>query len=167
MYSIHFAWSSVSVRPAETVATAALTRSSAVSSGDVSVGCPLHHRDDVDQRLVVGDVERLLEIRLREVLRRVPERLAQFFERLGAPVRWPRQQNTDGLDLVGVFSDELLEELEVVLGLVLLADAGLDEPLRLDGVGDAWRDDERALGPRVVRRAGRGSRCRGGRSWCP
>ena len=37
MYSIHLSCSSVSVRPADTVATAALTRSSAVSSGEVSV----------------------------------------------------------------------------------------------------------------------------------
>ena len=49
------------------------------------------------------------------------------------------------LDLVGVLVDELLEELEVVVRLVLLADSGLDEPLGLDGVGDSWSHDERAL----------------------
>ena len=55
------------LRPATTRSTAWLTRSSAVSSGEVERGA-LDHRDDVDERLVVGGLEGLLQVGLGEVL---------------------------------------------------------------------------------------------------
>ncbi len=59
-------------------------------------GRPLHHRDDVHQRLVVGDLEGPLQVRLREVLRAWLSFSRSSRERLGAPLRRPRQQDSDG-----------------------------------------------------------------------
>jgi hypothetical protein len=46
----------------------------------------LDHRDDVDERLVVGGLEGTLQIRLGEALRRLSQRLPQLPQRHGPPL---------------------------------------------------------------------------------
>ena len=71
MCSSHLVCSSVSRRPASRGPRRRVTRSSAVNSGDVFERCPLHHRDDVDECLVMGGLEGALQVRDGEVLGRL------------------------------------------------------------------------------------------------
>ena len=134
MRSSHLALLVGQVPPAvDTLAMAASTRSSAVSSGRV-VGGVLDHRDDVDQRLVVAGLVRPLQVLLGEALGRL---VSVSRSSLSASVlqSWGRPRRIRSASIVlGVLTDEAREGLEVVLGLVLRAVGALDQPLRLDTV---------------------------------
>src|SRR6266704_2868301 len=53
-------------------------------------------------------------------------------ERLSAPRLRPREQDRDGLNMLGVLVDECIERLEIVRRLVLLPRGAPDHPLRRD-----------------------------------
>ena len=97
--------------------------------GGVDCGV-LHHRDDVDQRLVVAGSEGALEVGLGEVLRRPfsasrSARSASGFQSFGRDSRIASASIAAALS-----ADEVDEHGEVVVGLVLLAVRAADEPLR-------------------------------------
>ena len=71
MYSIHLACSSVSSRPAMTRSTACVDPLLGGQQRRRVDGGVLDHRDDVDERLVVGGIEGALQVGLGEVLGRL------------------------------------------------------------------------------------------------
>src|SRR6266571_4574490 len=71
-------------------------------------------------------------------------------ERLSAPRLRPREQDRDGLNMLGVLVDECIERLEIVRRLVLLPRGAPDHPLRRDLILGFHGDQECLGGPWVV-----------------
>ncbi len=106
------------------------------------------HRDNIHERLVVPGRVRAPEILLGEMLRRGRELLAQFGQRVSAPVLRTAEKNADCLDALGIVAHKALELREVVLGPVFVACAIANKNAGDDFVATLVGDNE--MRPRAL-----------------